>query len=182
VAWPANWSFVAQSTRATFEQTDRDFVYRVACRIVDAEAAEDVAQDAMLLAYRHREAFRGDSRYHTWLYRIAATAAFGYLRKRRRTPELLATEETVPDAADPASSPEAQLADFEQAAAALAALERLSPMYRDVVVLRLELSEAATAERLGITVSNVKVRAHRARHMLRECVAANDQVSTSATP
>jgi RNA polymerase sigma-70 factor (ECF subfamily) len=57
--------------RATFTEQDRRFVYAVARRIVsDEDAANDVAQDAMLLAYRHRDRFRGDSRYRTWLYRI----------------------------------------------------------------------------------------------------------------
>ncbi|MBX3158091.1 MAG: sigma-70 family RNA polymerase sigma factor [Deltaproteobacteria bacterium] len=155
-------------------------MYRVACRIVDPEAAEDVAQDAMLLAYRHRDSYRGDARYHTWLYRIAATAAFGYLRKRRRSPELLPPDDAAHERApDPSGGPDELLSACQQTARALAALERLAPMYRDVVLLRLTLSEAATAARLGISVANVKVRAHRARRLLR---TANDQVSTSATP
>jgi RNA polymerase sigma-70 factor (ECF subfamily) len=159
----------------TFAQTDRDFVYRVACKIVDPESAEDVAQDAMLLAYRHREAYRGDARYHTWLYRIAATAAFGHLRRRRQGPGVSRDDDALDRAIDPARSPEALLGDYQQAARALAILEQLAPMYRDVVLLRMSLSEAATAARLGITVANVKVRAHRARRMLQS--AANDQVN-----
>lgn len=154
--------------RPVFGQAERQFVYAVARRMVGAEAADDIAQDAMLLAYIHRDAFRGDSRYRTWLYRIAATSALGYLRKRKRSREQLATDpETLPAPLDPAASPEAQVADREAAVVAARLLDELDPMYRDVVVLRTELSEAQTAERLGISVANVKVRAHRARAQLR---------------
>src|ERR1700749_3039800 len=74
-----------------FGPAERDFVYAIARRIVGTpEAADDVAQDAMLLAFTHRDAFRGDARFRTWLYRIAATAALGHLRKLRRSREDLA--------------------------------------------------------------------------------------------
>ena len=43
--------------------------------------AEDVTQDALLLAHRYRDSFRGESRYSTWLYRVTATAALMFLRK-----------------------------------------------------------------------------------------------------
>src|SRR3569833_551688 len=46
--------------------------------------AEDVTQDALLLAHRYRESFRGESRYSTWLYRVTATAALMFLRRQRR--------------------------------------------------------------------------------------------------
>src|SRR5512135_1123003 len=77
---------VKSSDTVKFGRDEREFVYAVARRIVNSpEAADDVTQDALLLAYRHRDAFRGDSRYRTWLYRIASTTALGFLRKRRRS-------------------------------------------------------------------------------------------------
>src|SRR5947199_4875717 len=73
----------------TPEQADLDrtrvYVRSVALKYVrDEQDAEDVTQDAMLLAHRYRDAFRGDSRYSTWLYRVTATAALMFLRKQRR--------------------------------------------------------------------------------------------------
>src|SRR5215813_4052100 len=63
----------------------RAYVRSIAMKYVHNEHdAEDVTQDAMLLAYRYRDAFRGDSRYTTWLYRVTATAALMFLRKQRR--------------------------------------------------------------------------------------------------
>ena len=86
-----------------FGAGERAFVYAIARRIVGSpEAAEDVAQDAMLLAYVHRDAFRGDSRFRTWLYRVAATAALGHLRKVKRSREVLNLEDdTLPALPDP---------------------------------------------------------------------------------
>jgi len=71
---------------------ERNYVFAIAMKYVnDEEAANDVAQEALLLAHRHRNSFRGDSRYSTWLYRIAATTALMHLRKKRRkSKELLA--------------------------------------------------------------------------------------------
>src|SRR4029077_12051264 len=63
----------------------RGFVRSIAMKYVRDEAdAEDVTQDAMLLAHRYRASFRGDSRYSTWLYRVTATAALMFLRRQRR--------------------------------------------------------------------------------------------------
>src|SRR3972149_5364139 len=68
-----------------FGDREREYVFSVAMKYVkDEEEAADVAQDAMLLAYRHRASFRGDSRFTTWLYRVAATTALMHLRKKRR--------------------------------------------------------------------------------------------------
>jgi RNA polymerase sigma-70 factor (ECF subfamily) len=155
-------------TRLVFGAAEREFVYAIARRIVGPQAADDIAQDAMLLAYVHRDAFRGESRYRTWLYRIAATAALGHLRKRKRSREQLALDQdAMPAPIDPAASPETQVAEREAALVAAQVLDALDPKYREVVVLRTELSEAQTAARLGISVANVKVRAHRARAQLR---------------
>src|ERR1044071_4358634 len=63
----------------------RAYVKSVAMKYVRNEIdAEDVTQDALLLAHRYRDSFRGESRYSTWLYRVTATAALLFLRKQRR--------------------------------------------------------------------------------------------------
>jgi RNA polymerase sigma-70 factor, ECF subfamily len=163
-----------QHNEVTFGAEDRGFVFAVARRIVgSAEDAEDVTQDALLLAYRHRAAFRGDARYRTWLYRIASTTALGHLRRRRRSRELLAPTEDALAAQlpDDAKSPEASVADAEAARVLTSALTQLDPKYRDVMLSRVDATETETAARLGITVANVKIRAHRARKQLRDVLA-----------
>jgi len=154
-----------------FGPEDRGFVYAVARRIVGSrEDADDVTQEALLLAYRYRDSFRGDSKYRTWLYRIASTTALGLLRKRRRSREELTP---VPvDGPDGRRTPEDELAEAEAIDLIQRSLGRLAPKYRDVMLERAESSEVETAAKLGISVANVKVRAHRARKQLKELLEA----------
>ncbi len=164
---------VAESV--TFSADDRGFVYAIARRIVgNAEDADDVTQDALLLAYRYRDSFRGDARYRTWLYRIASTTALGHLRRRGRNREqLAATDESFArEMVDPALSAETALGEHEAIAMIQAALATLDPKYRDVMLMRADATESECAARLGITVNNVKIRAHRARKQLAEKLAA----------
>lgn len=154
----------------------RGFVFAVARRIVrDDDDAADVTQDALLLAHRHRDAFRGDSSYRTWLYRIATTTALGHLRRRKRTREqLVLGDEPVGVAEpDPAPSPEDQAATHEVAELVRRAIDGLDDKYRDVLLARADdASESEVAVRLGVTIANVKIRTHRARRQLRDALAA----------
>ncbi len=153
----------------SFEPSDRGFVYAVARRIVgSADDAEDVTQEALLLAYRYRDSFRGTSRYRTWLYRIAATTALGHLRRQRRSRVCLEGSSSVLDTAvDPAKSSETLIAEAEERAIVHQALTELTPSYRAILLARADDTEVEVAKRLGLTVGNVKVRAHRARKQLR---------------
>lgn len=160
--------------QVTFDPEDRGFVYAVARRIVGSpEEADDVTQDTLLTAYRNREAFRGEARYRTWLYRIAFTTALGHLRRRGRSRETLAANEehVAGHMADSTPSAETQLIAAEQAELVRVAVGKLAPPYRDVLVARSRATEPEVAERLGLSLANVKVRAHRARKQLREALA-----------
>src|SRR6516162_1702382 len=77
----------------------RAYARSIAMRYVrDENDADDVTQDAMLLAHRYRDSFRGESRYTTWLYRVTATAALMFLRRQRRlSRELPASGATAED-------------------------------------------------------------------------------------
>src|SRR6478672_10592855 len=125
----------------TFGAKDRQFVYSVARRIVRSdEDADDVAQEALLLAHRHISSFRGDSRLRTWLYRIAVTTALGHLRRTKRA-RLHVPVADIP-LPDPAKSPEAVVADAETDAIVREAVQELEPLYRDVLIARAYASEA----------------------------------------
>ena len=157
-----------------FDESDRGFVYAVGRRYVhDDHAAEDVAQEALLLAYRHRHAFRGEAQPRTWLYRIAMTTALGYLRRQaRHLARIVALE---PDALAvlpaPAGSPEDAAASRELGAAVARQLDGLDDKYASVLRLRGEdYCDREIAARLGVTVATVKVRAHRGRAMLRDAI------------
>jgi RNA polymerase sigma-70 factor (ECF subfamily) len=163
-----------------FGPEERGFVFSVAKKFVrDDDDAADVTQDAMLLAYRHRDSFRGDSRYRTWLYRIAATTALSHLRRVRRRRDEVAP--LVPLGDDPVweppadgPSPEDEVGSHEAARLVRGHLEGLGDKYRRVFLMRVEddCSEAEIASRLGLSVATVKIRTHRARKYLRERMAA----------
>jgi len=149
-----------------FGPEERRLVYAVARRIVGSDDdADDVAQDALLLAHRHLGDFRGESRFRTWLYRIATTTALGHLRRTKRRREHIPASD-VP-LVDPAKSAEATIADAELESIVREAIEKLEPPYRDVLIAREQATEAEVAARLGISLANVKIRAHRARKQLR---------------
>lgn len=164
----------------TFTEDDRAFVYAIARRIVgDDDAAADVTQDALLLAFRHRGSFRGSARYRTWLYRIAATTALSHLRRRRRrrvadTVSLGTLHGLEVELPAPGLDPEEQVGVAQAAARVRTTLERLDPRYREVLRLRFEegCSEDEVAGALGLSVANVKIRTYRGRNALRAALAA----------
>jgi RNA polymerase sigma-70 factor (ECF subfamily) len=150
----------------------RAYLFAVTRRILRCEdAASDATQDALLLAHRFRDSFRGESTPRTWLHRIAVTTALQHLRKRTRSREHLAATGTLPELVDPAPSPEHQAATREVAARAAEVLVAIDAAHRDVFVMRiLDCPDSEIAQRLGISIPNVKIRTHRARHRLRACL------------
>jgi RNA polymerase sigma-70 factor (ECF subfamily) len=146
-------------------------LFRVARAIVKSDAeAEDVVQQAWLSAYAHLGQFESAARFSTWLTRIAINEALGRVQRgvRRAEVELEETEFMT------ARTPEVEVAGREEARLLEAAVDDLSEPYRLVFMLRevQELSVAETAESLGISEENVKVRLHRARAALREGLMA----------
>jgi RNA polymerase sigma-70 factor (ECF subfamily) len=125
-----------------------------------AEDAEDAVQATFVRAFRALPRFRGESSARTWLYRIATNEALGILRRRREAPPL---EEAEPSTADRAAAVVERLA-------VRAALARLSPDHRSILVLRLweELSYTEIAAVLGISLPAVKMRLNRARAEFRK--------------
>ncbi len=153
-------------------------IYNLALRLMnDPQEAEDVLQETFISAFRALNRFEGRSQLGTWLYRIAYNAAMMRLRKRRVPIESLdetwetADGEFVPrQLVDWTTVPDRMLLGSELRAVLDAALATLPGSLRSVFVLRdIEgLSTAETAEALGLTETNTKVRLHRARLALRE--------------
>jgi RNA polymerase sigma-70 factor, ECF subfamily len=153
-------------------------IFRLTMNITgNREDAEDAMQDAFLKAYAHLEGFQGDSRFYTWLVRIAANEALMRLRKRR--PGQFSLDEAIEgedadfmprELEDWRPSPEREYAQSEMHGILAGVIEKLEPEYRVVLVLRdlEELSTQETADVLGISVTAVKSRLLRARLKLRE--------------
>ncbi|MBU6411366.1 MAG: sigma-70 family RNA polymerase sigma factor [Verrucomicrobiota bacterium] len=157
-------------------------VYSLALRILRQEQdAEDVTQQTFLSAVENLDGFRGQASFATWLFRIATHAALKVIRKRKglKTVSLeAATEGTDPGSsiphpefiADWRQSPEQLVQSREIQRLLDGALARLDEKHRLVFLLRdVEgLSVKETAEALGLTEANTKVRLLRARLQLRE--------------
>lgn len=153
-------------------------IFRLAKNIVqNDEDAEDVLQEAFMKAYGNLDSFQGNSRFYTWLVRIAVNEALMKLRKRKtdRTVSLdeqLDTGEdtVVREVAVWGEDPETKYSQTELREILQQAVDGLQPIFRTVFVLRdmEELSTEETAEALGISVPAVKSRLLRARLQLRE--------------
>src|SRR6202790_5868934 len=140
------------------------------------EDAEDAMQDAFLKSYSHLKDFQEDSRFYTWLVRIAANEALMRLRKRRPNQFSLdepieGDEDLMPrELQDWGPGPEQRFAQNEMREILFGVIEELEPDYRIVFLLRdiEELSTEETAASLGISIPAVKSRLLRARLKLRE--------------
>jgi RNA polymerase sigma-70 factor (ECF subfamily) len=159
---------------ARFTEKEREFVYSVAMKYMkDEERASDVAQDALLLAFKHKDSFRGDSRFTTWLYRIAATTALMHLRKQRRggwMQSLSDEDASVVEPDDPHATPEDASAAVEAAHLVEVHLAEMGVKYGEIFAMRFVdgYSETEIARRLKLHVATVKTRAYRARTHVRE--------------
>lgn len=153
-------------------------VYRLARQITQSdEDAEDVLQEAFLKAYSHLDSFQGQSKFYTWIVRIAVNEALMKLRKRRsdRTVPLDEPVETdedqiVREIAVWDEDPEQKYSQEELREILNQAIGSLKEDFRTVFLLRdvEELSTEETAEALKISIPAVKSRLLRARLQLRE--------------
>jgi len=153
-------------------------IFRLAKNITqNDEDAEDVLQDAFLKAYTHLDRFNGDSKFYTWIVRIAVNEALMKLRKRR-SDKMVSLDEEIDTGEEQVTreiavwdgDPEQKYGQAELRQILDEAVQNLKPAFRSVFHLRdvEELSTEETAEVLGLSVPAVKSRLLRARLQLRE--------------
>lgn len=149
-------------------------VFRLLLRMMGSrEEAEDVAQETFLSLYRHGRRFRGEARFSTFVYRVAANAALNRRRtlgrSRNRVKKLAERHAAGDDLPSSPRDPEDATAGGELSDHVRDALQRLSPALRMPVVLYDidGLSYAEIAKVLGVAEGTVKSRIHRARQALR---------------
>jgi RNA polymerase sigma-70 factor (ECF subfamily) len=153
-------------------------IFRLAMNITqNREDAEDVLQEAFLKAYEHLDQFQGNSRFYTWIVRIAVNQALMKLRKRK-TDRSVSLDEQIDTGEDTVvreiaswdPDPEQQFSQDELHTILTEAVDQLAPIYRAVFVLRDVdgLSTEETAEALDLSIPAVKSRLLRARLQLRE--------------
>ncbi len=158
-------------------------VYRTTLAVTgNPEDAEEAMQDTFFKMYRHLSEFQRESRFTTWLTRIAVNEGLQRLRRRRETESLdapISSEESLMprELEDWHEDPEKQYAREEIKRLVEEAIRSLPPSYRVVFVLRdlAEMSTPEAAEALGLTISALKSRLLRARLMVREALAKRFQ-------
>ena len=153
-------------------------IFRLAKHITgNDEDAEDVLQEAFLKAYSHLDTFQGQSKFYTWVVRIAVNEALMKLRKRKSDktvsldePADTGEDTVIREVAVWEDNPEQKYSREEIRKILDTAIESLKPAFRTVFVLRdiEELSTEETAEALGLSIPAVKSRLLRARLQLRE--------------
>ena len=161
---------------AAFEQLMRRHnraLYRTARSIVKDDAeAEDVLQEAYILAFRGMQNFRGDSSMATWLTRIVINEAIARSRKKSRMAEIIQLDgEAVMDEHN--EQPEQALLRSEARRLIEQKIDGLPDNFRTVFVLRAleEMSVEETAACLDIPEATVRTRYFRARGLLREALS-----------
>ena len=155
-------------------------LYNVALRILgDAGDTEEVIQDVFWTAFRKANSFQGNSQFSTWLYRLTVNAALGKIRRSKKNKEV-EYEEFLPKFQDDGHHAVRPVVDWsdtldetysrrEVQDLLAGALAQLKPLDKSVIVLSdLEgLCDKDIAAAVGLTVSAVKTRLHRARLFLR---------------
>jgi RNA polymerase sigma-70 factor (ECF subfamily) len=151
---------------AKLVEKHKDMVYTIAHRITrNREDAEEIAQDAFLKAFEHLKDFKKQSKFSTWIYRIAYNAAISRIRKK-------SLETTLLDENLIGGVPEEQVQQDmeglevdEQREMIDMALEQLNELdYLLITMFYLkEKSIDDIAEITGLSKSNVKVKLHRIR-------------------
>ncbi len=129
-------------------------IYRLCYRYVnDHEDANDLAQEVFLKAWRAIGRFRGESRFSTWLYRIAVNACLNHRALRRP-----ATEELKDSLADPGRGPLSAALSEDESRRVRQAVARLPEKQRATLILKVyqELSHEEVAAVLGNSVGTVK--------------------------
>ncbi len=145
----------------------------------DPADADDLVQEAFYRAYRYLDRFDTDRNFRPWLFKIGANLSFRHLRKQRRGSWISIEAEdpetglTLGDRLRSPGAEEAVPRGVEHRRLA-EAMDRLPPLYRSILVLRAvqELHYEEIAETLCIPVGTVMSRLSRARHALRELLAA----------
>jgi RNA polymerase sigma-70 factor (ECF subfamily) len=146
-------------------------VYNLCFRILgDAAEAEDASQETFLRAYRNLASYDPQRKLSSWMLSIASHHCIDRLRRRRLVSLPLEDLSPSEDPRDPGPGPEARLADSERQLAVRSLLGRLAPQDRAAIVLRYwyDLPVEEIADTLGLTVSAVKSRLHRARRTMAE--------------
>ena len=160
-------------------------IYNLCLRMLgDEQDALDAAQEAFFKAFRSLKSFRGDSRFSTWLYRLASNICLDMLRKRPNAPTLSMDDDDAPlFLADDTPSPQEIVERWEIRRTLSAAMAALPEDFRQAVVLRdvNGLSYEEIADVTGLELGTVKSRIFRARKKLASALLGGNISGSAAS-
>jgi RNA polymerase sigma-70 factor, ECF subfamily len=146
-------------------------IVNLAYRMVGNRAeAEDLAQETFLTAFKSLSTFRAESKFSTWLYRIAANKCTDWLRAKRpgQGPQDVEVDEALDVHVAEERTPEHLLSQEQVAQELEQAIQRLPPLYREAFILKhVEgLSYEEMQEILGVSGDTLKMRVYKGRLQL----------------
>jgi RNA polymerase sigma-70 factor (ECF subfamily) len=148
-------------------------VYNVALRMLrNPEDARDIAQSVFLKAWQNLPNYDPQYKFYSWIYRMAINESLNVLRSRARTDGPVDDEFPSDD-----PGPEDALSDDRSRQDVLAAVQRLKPEHRAVIVLHYfaDLAYEDVGEVLGLDAKTVKSRLYTARQVLKDALAARGE-------
>jgi RNA polymerase sigma factor (sigma-70 family) len=161
-----------QNTYSILVDRYQNYVFTIVLRYIKSrEDAEEVAQDVFIKAYRSLAAFKGDSKFSTWLYTVTTTTCITFLRKKKLEVHSLDNERVfeVADSVDSGMSAN-QVEHKSRVNMVNEAIKMLSP--DDAQVITLFYKGEQTLEEIAQIMKKepnaVKVQLHRARGRLKE--------------
>lgn len=146
------------------------YVYNLALRVVqNPQEAEDLAQEAFLRAWRGLPAFRGQSKFSTWLYRIVTNLCYNHLPHIKRELVSLIPDEEANGLPDVRYAPEEGVLDNELRAHLHDVIKELPESYRLLITLRhlQDMSYKEISQVTGMPLGTVKTGIFRARQILK---------------
>jgi RNA polymerase sigma-70 factor, ECF subfamily len=165
-------------------------IYALAYRVLGREDdARDVCQDTFLRAFRGLDAFKGEAKFSSWLYRIALNLCRDAIRRERRTP-LVAVSEGVDvgelAAQQPSSAPSAEdlAAQAELSRHVAAAMRRLPEEQRTAIILKEyhDLTFQEIADVMGCPLSTAKTRLYQGLSVLRRELIPGERRPADVAP
>lgn len=157
----------ASGDHAAFERLYREHVgriYALCVRMVDEQSAEDLTQEVFIRAWNKLDTFRGQSKFGTWLHRLAVNHVLSRRETQRKREARHTGESLLGRVMAPPKRSSGHALDIESA------MRKLPERARDVFVLYdIEgYSHDEIARSLGVTVGTSKSQLHRARMIMRE--------------
>jgi RNA polymerase sigma-70 factor (ECF subfamily) len=155
-------------------------VYGLLVRLVGRpDVAEDLMQETLLRAFRSLDTYRPEGKFRAWVFRIAVNLARDWIRRRPREPSASLDEAAEPPGAASIGKdmpPESPMVNRDLSRRIEAAMARLSPSDREVLLLRFygDLAFKNIARATGEPLGTVLARAHRALKKLGDLVPEDD--------